>query len=70
MRRLRFTAALTSAIDAEFGPEAKARRRRHFERTTEDPTLGAHGFAVMAGPESLPPEMFTPEHRARVLEEA
>jgi hypothetical protein len=22
---------------------------------------------VMAGPESLPPEVFTPEHRARVL---
>ena len=70
MRRLRFTAALTSALDAEFGPEAKARRRRHFERTAEDPMLGAHGFAVMAGPETLPPELFTPEHRARVLEEA
>lgn len=70
MRRLRFTAALTSTIDAEFGPEAKARRRRHFERSAEDPMLGAHGFAVMAGPETLPPEIFTPEHRARVLEEA
>src|SRR5215217_7869231 len=70
MRRLRFTASLTSVIDAEFGPEAKARRRRHFERTAEDPMLGAHGFAVMAGPETLPPELFTPEHRARVLEEA
>jgi len=70
MRRLRFTAALTSTIDAEFGPEAKERRRRHFERSAEDPMLGAHGFAVMAGPETLPPEIFTPEHRARVLEEA
>lgn len=70
MRRLRFAASLTSVIDAEFGPEAKARRRRHFERTAADPMLGAHGFAVMAGPETLPPEIFTPEHRARVLEEA
>jgi 2-polyprenyl-6-methoxyphenol hydroxylase-like FAD-dependent oxidoreductase len=69
MRRLRFCASLTSIIDAEFGPEALARRRRHFERSSEDPTLGMHGFAVMAGPETLPPEIFTPEHRARVLEE-
>lgn len=69
MRRLRFCASLTSIIDAEFGAEARARRRRHFERSTEDPTLGMHGFAVMAGPETLPPEIFTPEHRARVLED-
>ncbi|MCF8505292.1 MAG: FAD-dependent monooxygenase [Caulobacter sp.] len=69
MRRLRFCASLTSTIDAEFGPQAQARRRRHFERSSEDPTLGMHGFAVMAGPETLPPEIFTPEHRARVLED-
>jgi 2-polyprenyl-6-methoxyphenol hydroxylase-like FAD-dependent oxidoreductase len=68
MRRLRFTAALTSALDAEFGPAAAARRRSYFERSAADPSLGAHAFAVMAGPESLPPEIFTPEHRARVLE--
>lgn len=70
MRRLRFCAAITSVLDAEFGPEARARRRRHFDRSNEDPTLGMHGFAVMAGPETLPPEVFTPEHRARVLEHA
>lgn len=70
MRRLRFTAALTSTIDAEFGEEAARRRRKLFERGNEDPTLGAHGFAVMAGPETLPPEVFTSEHRARVLGEA
>lgn len=70
MRRLRFTAALTSAIDAEFGDEARARRRSYFERSAADPSLGAHGFAVMAGPETLPAEVFTPQHRARVLGEA
>lgn len=70
MRRLRFCAAITSILDAEFGPEARARRRRHFERSLADPSLGMHGFAVMAGPETLPPEIFTPEHRARVLETA
>lgn len=70
MRRLRFAASLTSAIDAEFGEEARARRRSYFERSSADPSLGVHGFAVMAGPEALPAEVFTPEHRARVLEGA
>ena len=70
MRRLRFCAALTSSLDAEFGPEARARRRSHFERSAADPSLGIHGFAVMAGPETLPPEVFTPEHRARVLDQS
>jgi hypothetical protein len=51
----------------EFGEAAKARRRRIFEQSAADPSLRAHGFAVMAGPEALPPEMFTEEHRARVL---
>lgn len=67
LRRLRFTAAITSTLDAEFGPEARARRRRHFERSEVDPSLGMHAFAVMAGPETLPAEAFTPEHRDRVL---
>ena len=67
MRRLRFAASITSSLDAEFGVDAKERRRQFFERSAADPSLGAHGFAVMAGPEVLPPEMFTPEHRARVL---
>lgn len=70
MRRLRLAAGITSVFDAEFGEGPKARRRRHFEETAEDPMLGAHGFAVMAGPETLPPEVFTEAHRARVLGEA
>jgi menaquinone-9 beta-reductase len=68
LRRLRFAASITSTLDAEFGDEAKARRRSHFERANADPTLGAHAFAIMGGPESCPPEIFTPEYRARVLE--
>lgn len=67
MRRLRFAASLTAGLDMEFGEAAKARRRRHFERSAEDPTLGMHGIAVMAGPEIAPPEIFTEAHRARVL---
>ena len=67
MRRLRFVAKLQAAIDMEFGEDARARRRSLFERGAADPSLRAHAFAVMAGPEALPPEMFTEEHRARVL---
>ena len=67
MRRLRFCAALTSALEAEFGPAAAARRASYHARSKADPSLGAHNFAVMAGPDGLPPALFTPEHRARVL---
>jgi 2-polyprenyl-6-methoxyphenol hydroxylase-like FAD-dependent oxidoreductase len=68
MRRLRFAAEITSALDAEFGDAARERRRLYHARSAADPMLKAHGLAVMAGPEILPPELFTPEHRARVLE--
>jgi len=70
MRRLRFAAAITSALDCEFGPVAKARRHSYDQRKAADPSLGIHGMAVMAGPEMVPSDFFTPEHRARVLGEA
>lgn len=70
MRRLRFAAEITSALDCEFGPEAKARRHSFDRRKAADPSLGIHGMAVMAGPEVVPADFFTPEHRARVLGEA
>jgi 2-polyprenyl-6-methoxyphenol hydroxylase-like FAD-dependent oxidoreductase len=67
MRRLRFVASLQATIDMEFGEAARARRRSLFERGAADPSLKAHAFAVMAGPEVMPPEIFTDKHRARVL---
>ncbi|HEY2359351.1 MAG TPA: NAD(P)/FAD-dependent oxidoreductase [Phenylobacterium sp.] len=67
MRRLRFAASIQSGLDMEFGEAAKARRQRHFEAGASDPTLGIHGVAVMAGPEAVPAEFFTPTHRDRVL---
>ncbi|MDF2900221.1 MAG: monooxygenase, partial [Phenylobacterium sp.] len=67
MRRLRFAASLQAGLDMEFGETARARRRRHFEQSVTDPTLGIHGLAVMAGPEAAPAEFFTEQHRARVL---
>jgi len=70
MRRLRLAASVTSTLDAEFGEAAKARRRRHFERTAMDPSLGAYGLAIMGGPDMAPPEIFTEAFRERVLETA
>ena len=67
MRRLRFAGQLQAAIDMEFDERARARRRSLFQRAALDPSLKAHSLAVMAGPESLPPQMFTEDQRARVL---
>ena len=67
MRRLRFAARLQSTIDMEFGAAARARRHSLDERAAADPSLKMHSFAVMAGPENAPAEMFTAQHRARVL---
>ncbi len=67
MRRLRFTAKLQATLDMEFGEKAAARRGSLFERAAADPSLRAHSFAVMAGPESVPDDTFTEAHRARVL---
>jgi 2-polyprenyl-6-methoxyphenol hydroxylase-like FAD-dependent oxidoreductase len=67
MRRLRFTARIQAALDMEFGPEAAARRKDLHDRSRTDPGLKAHAFAVMAGPETVPAELFTEAHRDRVL---
>ena len=67
MRRLRIAASLQAGLDMEFGAKAKERRRRHFEQSAVDPSLGMHAIAVMAGPEAAPPETFTQAHRDRVL---
>lgn len=67
MRRLRFAASVTSALDMEFGETAKARRESYHRRAAADPMLKMHGIAVMAGPENVPPDFFTDAHRERVL---
>lgn len=67
LRRLRFVAKLQAALDMEFGEAARERRRSHFARASADPSLRAHAVAVLAGPEAVPAELFTEEHRARVL---
>jgi len=66
-RRIDFAADLTSRLDAEFGEEARERRKSYHHRGEIDSTLKMHAVAVMAGPEMLPPDFFTDAHRQRVL---
>jgi len=67
LRRLRFVASLSSVLEAEFGDEARDRRHSHYVRAAADPMLRAHALAPMAGPEALPPEVFTQAYRDRAL---
>jgi 2-polyprenyl-6-methoxyphenol hydroxylase-like FAD-dependent oxidoreductase len=68
MRRLRFTAAVIAAMNAEFGPDAAARRRRALKRSLEDPALALFRAAAFVGPEVVPAEAFADDIRARLLE--
>jgi 2-polyprenyl-6-methoxyphenol hydroxylase-like FAD-dependent oxidoreductase len=67
MRRLRIAAMISSAVDAEFGADAQARRRAFHEQAATDPTFQVHFMAVMAGPEVPPAELFTDAHVERML---
>jgi 2-polyprenyl-6-methoxyphenol hydroxylase-like FAD-dependent oxidoreductase len=69
-RRLAFIAGLLSAQFCEFGEAGRTRRRRWFEAQRADESMLAHLAANLAGPETQPPELFTPQHRAHVLGDA
>ena len=70
MRRLRFAAKVQAVIDMEFGEAARARRADIFKRAAADPSLRIQGFAVMAGPEALPPEAFSQAAWDRIMGDA
>lgn len=67
MRRLRFAAALQSALDSEFTPEAVMRRKRAEERKAADPSLNLVTAGVMVGPEHFPAELFSQATWDRIL---
>ncbi|MEX0750744.1 MAG: hypothetical protein WD359_08025 [Dehalococcoidia bacterium] len=67
MRRLRISAALSSRILNEFGPEAEARRRRIGERMRADPTLQLTQLAAIIGPYAVPEFAFTDETIEKIL---
>ena len=58
MRRLRFSAKMTSRFNNEFGPEARAARKRATANRAADPSLTLPLIAVMIGPEKVPAPMF------------
>ena len=61
MRRLRFSAHVTSVLANEFGPEARSRRERAHKRVEANPELAMTRAIVMIGPELAPPDAFTEE---------
>jgi menaquinone-9 beta-reductase len=69
MRRLRFTASLVAALQAEFTPGARERRARFYQRVRggTDPALRMPLAAATAGPETVPQEAFTREMRNHIL---
>jgi 2-polyprenyl-6-methoxyphenol hydroxylase-like FAD-dependent oxidoreductase len=69
MRRLRLTAALYAALQADFSAGAVDRRARFYERMRAgtDPSVRLALVAASAGPEMAPEEVFTPERRANML---
>ncbi len=70
LRRLRFVTEIESTLFCDFEDLGRARRRQFFDRLPSEPNLAAHLIANLAGPESQPPEAYTPAHRAYVLGEA
>ncbi len=70
LRRLRFVTEIESTLFCDFEERGRTRRRQFFDRLPSEPNLAAHLIANLAGPESQPPEAYTPAHRAYVLGEA
>jgi len=63
MRRLRVAAAMDSVVHAEFGPGATARKLR----IVGNPMIAMARSASMVGPELLPPEAYSDEAMAAVV---
>jgi 2-polyprenyl-6-methoxyphenol hydroxylase-like FAD-dependent oxidoreductase len=68
LRRLRFVSDLTTGFFCEFGEVGRSRRRRFAEQSPTEPALLSHLIANLVGPESQPAEIYTPAHRAWVLD--
>ena len=59
MRRLRFAAAVQARLTVEFGPDARARRASILARQASEPDLALVLIAALAGPETLPEEVYS-----------
>jgi 2-polyprenyl-6-methoxyphenol hydroxylase-like FAD-dependent oxidoreductase len=70
LRRLRFVTEIETTLICSFDELGRARRRRFFERLPLEPKLASHFIANLAGPETVPADVYTSAHRAYVLGDA
>lgn len=68
MRRLRIAASTTAEMLNEFGEEARARRKRAFERQAANPMLQLSQLAAIIGPDAIPEAAFEESTRAALLD--
>ncbi len=67
MRRLRVSAFVDTELRCTFTPQGQARRRAFRELIATEPLILGVILAILAGPETAPPEAFTDENVARIL---
>jgi 2-polyprenyl-6-methoxyphenol hydroxylase-like FAD-dependent oxidoreductase len=67
MRRLRFSARITSTLMNEFGEKARERRKKAAERQAANPMLLMSQLAAIVGPETLPAVAFEESTRDQLL---
>jgi 2-polyprenyl-6-methoxyphenol hydroxylase-like FAD-dependent oxidoreductase len=67
LRRMRVVAQLRSALAAQFGPEAAARRAHFRDRVRENPNLGIVAVVTHVGPDRAPAWVFDETIRTNVL---
>jgi 2-polyprenyl-6-methoxyphenol hydroxylase-like FAD-dependent oxidoreductase len=70
VRRIAHVSELITRLCAEFDEPCRRRRARYFQGLGRDPAMTAVVGAISLGPEALPADAFTPEHRAHVLDMA
>src|SRR5215472_10081059 len=69
-RRIAHISELITRLCAEFDEPGKKRRARYFKGLGSDPAMTAVVGAISVGPDEIPADAFTPEHRAYVLDMA
>jgi 2-polyprenyl-6-methoxyphenol hydroxylase-like FAD-dependent oxidoreductase len=67
VRRIAHISGLITRLGAEFDEPCRKRRARYFKGLGSDPAMTAVAVAINLGPDPLPADAFTPEHRAYVL---
>jgi 2-polyprenyl-6-methoxyphenol hydroxylase-like FAD-dependent oxidoreductase len=67
-RRIAHISELITRLCAEFDEPCRKRRSRYFNGLRSDPAMTAVVGAINLGPDGVPADAFTPDHRAYVLD--